>query len=153
MAAADNAQIAEIRERLRTEALSWVGTPFHHDQSLKGVGVDCARLIIEVYAAAGLLESYRPEYYPPDWFLHQDRERYLEELDRHGFRRLHKGEVVNVGDIFGYRLGRCVAQGGIFIGDSIVVMAIYGKRVEAIDPWQKPLAERFAGAWRHPWLA
>lgn len=37
-----------------TEARTWVGTPFHHQARLKGVGVDCAGVVIGVAHALGL---------------------------------------------------------------------------------------------------
>lgn len=41
--------------KLLTIARSWLGTPFQHQGRLKGVGVDCIGLVIEVYREAGLL--------------------------------------------------------------------------------------------------
>lgn len=34
----------EVRELIVKEAREWVGTPWHHNQCCKGIGVDCARL-------------------------------------------------------------------------------------------------------------
>lgn len=42
------------RAQVIAEARSWVGTPFHHQGRLKGVGVDCAGLLICVGKALGL---------------------------------------------------------------------------------------------------
>lgn len=36
-------------------ARSWIGTPFHHQARLKGVGVDCAGLIIGVARELGVV--------------------------------------------------------------------------------------------------
>lgn len=38
-----------------TEARTWIGTPYHHQQCVKGVGVDCAQLIAGVGHALGLM--------------------------------------------------------------------------------------------------
>ena len=38
-----------------TEARTWVGTPYHHQARLKGVGVDCAGLVIGVARALDLV--------------------------------------------------------------------------------------------------
>ncbi len=35
------------------EALTWLGTPYHHQGRIKGVGVDCGTLICEVYEKVG----------------------------------------------------------------------------------------------------
>ena len=41
-------------ERVLTEARSWMGTPWHHQARLKGVGVDCIGLVVGVCSALGL---------------------------------------------------------------------------------------------------
>lgn len=51
------------RRRVVDEALSWVGTPYHHAASVKGAGVDCAHLLIEVYHTAGVAERTDPGFY------------------------------------------------------------------------------------------
>lgn len=47
-----------------TAARSWVGTPFMHQQSLKGVGVDCVGVILGVGRELGLLEISPQEWAP-----------------------------------------------------------------------------------------
>ena len=39
-----------------TLARGWVGTPFHHQARLKGVGVDCVGLVIGVARELGMVE-------------------------------------------------------------------------------------------------
>lgn len=34
-------------------AREWLGTPWHHNQALKGVGVDCIRFTMDVYSHFG----------------------------------------------------------------------------------------------------
>lgn len=48
------------------EALTWLGTPCHHQGRIKGVGVDCGTLICEVYEKVGLMDHLDPRPYPPD---------------------------------------------------------------------------------------
>ncbi len=48
-----------LRQSIVAEALSWAGTPYHHQARLKGVGVDCVGLPIGVARALGLV--------PPDF--------------------------------------------------------------------------------------
>lgn len=45
----------DIRQRIVEEARSWIGTPFRHQQHLRGPqgGVDCVNFIAEVATAAG----------------------------------------------------------------------------------------------------
>lgn len=46
------------RAEIVAEARSWLGTPYHHQARLKGVGVDCAGLLIGVARNLGMV--------PPD---------------------------------------------------------------------------------------
>jgi cell wall-associated NlpC family hydrolase len=39
------------------QARTWIGTPFHHQARLKGVGVDCAGLVIGVARDLGLVQQ------------------------------------------------------------------------------------------------
>jgi cell wall-associated NlpC family hydrolase len=52
----------QLSEQILTEARSWIGTPWHHNQACKGVGVDCARLyqsvLKEVTGIDSKLENY-----------------------------------------------------------------------------------------------
>jgi cell wall-associated NlpC family hydrolase len=40
--------VTVTREQIVAAARRWLGTPFHHQGRLKGVGVDCAGVIVEV---------------------------------------------------------------------------------------------------------
>jgi cell wall-associated NlpC family hydrolase len=62
------------------EAMTWLGTPYHHQGRVKGVGVDCGTLICEVYEKVGLMDHLDPRPYPPDWHMHQLGQRYLEHV-------------------------------------------------------------------------
>ena len=50
------------------EALSWIGTPYHHQGSVKGVGADCLGLVRGVFRE---VYGFDPEgvdlNYAPDW--------------------------------------------------------------------------------------
>ena len=68
------------RELIEKIALTWIGTPYHHHSGIKGVGCDCVHLLIKVYVEAGLMEDYDPGYYPPQFFMHSDEERFLKKV-------------------------------------------------------------------------
>lgn len=54
------------RSQIAEEALSWVGTPWHHHQCCKGYGVDCVQLLYGVGRAVGFIpEDYVIENYEP----------------------------------------------------------------------------------------
>jgi len=49
------------------EARSWIGTPYQHQASLKGVGCDCLGLLRGVWRAVMGNEPELPPPYSPDW--------------------------------------------------------------------------------------
>jgi cell wall-associated NlpC family hydrolase len=49
-------------EDVVVEARTWVGTPYHHQQCVKGHGVDCAQLVAGVGHALGLLPVLPRQY-------------------------------------------------------------------------------------------
>ncbi len=55
------------RDRIVAEALAWVGTPYRHQASLKGVGCDCLGLVRGVWRAVIGPEPEVAPAYSPDW--------------------------------------------------------------------------------------
>lgn len=51
-----------MRERIVVEARSWIGTRFHHQARLKGVGCDCAGLVVGVCKELGLSDFDKSDY-------------------------------------------------------------------------------------------
>lgn len=49
------------------EARSWIGTPYHHQASLKHVGCDCLGLLRGVWRAVMGTEPELPPPYSADW--------------------------------------------------------------------------------------
>lgn len=69
-------------ERALTEARTWLGTPYQHQSSLKGVGCDCLGLARGVWRA---LHGEEPEPTPPyrsDWAEVCGEERLLDAARR-----------------------------------------------------------------------
>jgi cell wall-associated NlpC family hydrolase len=100
---------AENRARVVDAAREWLGTPYHHAADLRGVGVDCAMILVRVFCDLGLVQPFDPRPYTKDWMLHRDDERYL------GFLLARAREVAHPepGDVILFRVGRCYAHGGI----------------------------------------
>lgn len=136
-----------IREQVVAEAMSWVKTPWHHMARVKGGGVDCAQLLLGVYAAIGLVPARKLGYYPPDWHLHQDRPRFLEILAEHA-------EPVDApalpGDVAMFKYGRHAAHGSIVVGWPLIVHAYRQERAVVVSDAERDqdLAARLNGFWR-----
>jgi len=56
-----------IRNDIVAEVRSWIGTPYRHQASLKGVGCDCLGLVRGVWRALIGPEPERAPPYAPDW--------------------------------------------------------------------------------------
>jgi NlpC/P60 family putative phage cell wall peptidase len=59
--------MSSVSRRVVAEARSWIGTPYLHQASLKGVGCDCLGLPRGVWRAVLGDEPERPPPYSPDW--------------------------------------------------------------------------------------
>ena len=64
-------------------ARGFIGTPYRHQGSLKGVGCDCLGLIRGVWRELYGAEPEAPTPYAPDWAERAGRERLLEAAERH----------------------------------------------------------------------
>ena len=121
--------ISRQRALVTAEAESWLGTPYHHMGRIKGVGVDCAMLPAEVYAACGLIPAQSVDYYPMDWHLHRSGERYLRQTQAYA----HEVETAQPGDLVLFRFGRCLAHGGIVARWPLIVHAVARSQVMLTD--------------------
>lgn len=131
-----------MSERLRTaviaEAVTWIGTPFHHAARVKGAGVDCLMLLAEVYERAGVTGRIEPPFYVPDWHLHRDAERYMHGLLRHA-RAI---DVPEAGDVALFRFGRTFSHGAIVAEWPRLIHAYWAIGVVWGDALRFPLGDR-----------
>jgi cell wall-associated NlpC family hydrolase len=131
------------RETVVATARSWLRTPYHHAARVKGAGVDCAMLLAEVYAEAGLIPRVEPEPYPPDWHLHRDRDRFLEWVNRFG----QPTQDPKPGDLAMYRFGRASSHGAIIVNWPEIIHAVRYRGVTLDTGESADLASRFVGFW------
>ena len=71
------------REQILTEARGWIGTPYRHQASLKGVGCDCLGLLRGVWRALHGSEPEAMPAYAPDWAEAGGSETLAEAARRH----------------------------------------------------------------------
>jgi cell wall-associated NlpC family hydrolase len=134
---------AELRAAIVAEARTWLRTPYRNLGAIKGVGVDCAMLLVRVYQAVGLVPAdFDPRPYSPDWYLHRDEERFLAHVLPRA-RRLERGER---GDIALYRYGRSISHGAILVDDE---QLIHANRLTGLVELceRRALAPRFDSFW------
>lgn len=107
---------ADLREAVAAEARTWWDTPYHHLGDVKGAGVDCAMLLVRVYAACGLIPADTdPRPYAHDWHLSQDDQVYLGWLDRFA-QRLPDDAEPQLADIAVWHFGKTFSHGAIVMG-------------------------------------
>lgn len=128
-------------------ARSWLGTPYHHQASLKGVGTDCLGLVRGVWREIHGREPQMPPPYSRDWTV--GGETLIEAARRH-FMEVPPDQA-GAGDvlIFRYRANLPAKHCGLLVTDESFVHAIEGAPVSvvAFSNWWR---RRVAGAFRFP---
>ena len=101
------------RTRIVAEAITWLGTPYHHQASQKGVGCDCLGLVRGVWREVYDAEPERPPPYARDW--RAGEETLLTAARRHlvdiPVADAREGDVV----LFRYRRQLPVRHAGILV--------------------------------------
>lgn len=129
----------ERRNAVIAEALTWLNTPYHHMGRIKDAGCDCATFLCEVYERAGVIGHIDLDYYPIDWHLHRDDERYLTQLLGYA----HEITSPEPGDVAMYRYGRAAAHGAIYIDAETIIHSYIGRGVIKSNP--ASMADRLVG--------
>jgi NlpC/P60 family putative phage cell wall peptidase len=132
------------------EARSWIGTPYRHQASLKGVGCDCLGLLRGVWRGVVGAEPELPPPYAPDW-----AEAGADALMAAARRHLLAMHAVEPGCVllFRWRDGLPAKHCAIATSAATMIHAHDGACVAevAFRPWwQRHLAGVFAfpGEWR-----
>lgn len=135
----------EIVRLVRT----WLGTPYHHQASLKGVGCDCLGLVRGVWRELYGTEAELPPGYSRDWAEASGAEPLLDAASRHllsvAADRATAGNVV----VFRLRPGLVAKHTAILTSPSTFVHAMEGGPVSevALSPWWR---RRVAAAFSFP---
>ena len=131
------------------EARSWIGTPYRHQASLKGVGCDCLGLVRGVWRAVIGDEPARAPPYSRDW---------AEASGDEAFARAARTHLVEIGRddflpgdvlLFRYAPHYPAKHAAIVTASELMVHAHDGACVAeaAIAPWWR---RRLACAFRFP---
>lgn len=134
------------REAIVTEARSWLGTPYHHGASLKGVGVDCIGLLIGIARNVGMLPpDWQPAPYPAQWHLHQAEERLMEGIAAAGCVEVSVAQR-QPADILLFRFGQVCAHTALLLPEDYMLHALLDRAVvchRLAGRWEKRLARVF----------
>jgi NlpC/P60 family putative phage cell wall peptidase len=125
------------RAQIVREARSWIGTPYHHQQSCRGVGTDCLGLVRGVWRSLYGQDAEAPPAYSRDWAEASGVETLINAADRHLIKipvgSASGGDIV----IFRFRAGSPAKHVGILAAPERVIHAMEGgPAVEmTVTPW------------------
>lgn len=134
-------------EAVVAAARLWIGTPYHHQASLRGVGADCLGLIRGVWRDLYGEEAEQPPGYSRDWGEVSGTETLVEAAMRHLIRR--ENAVPSPGDvlIFRMRAGAIAKHAAILATPVTMIHAAEHRRAAEVpltSYWQRRLAAVFA---------
>jgi NlpC/P60 family putative phage cell wall peptidase len=130
-------------------ARAWIGTPYHHQASVRGAGADCLGLVRGVWRELFGREAEVAPAYTRDWGEATGEEtmldgarRQLVEIDPKAIR---PGDVI----VFRLRPGAVAKHAAIVTGETSMVHAMEGARASevSLSPWWR---RRIAGAFSFP---
>jgi NlpC/P60 family putative phage cell wall peptidase len=137
------------RSLIIAEARGWIGTPYMHQASLKGIGCDCLGLVRGVWRAVIGEEPERAPPYAPDWAEASKGEPLAAAAARHLLAV--PPDVFEPGDVvlFRWRANLAAKHAAIVTSSDTMVHAHGGAAVAevAIAPWWR---RRLAYAFRFP---
>lgn len=125
------------RDDIVAETRRWLGTPYHHQASLHGIGADCLGLVRGVWRALHGAEAEAVPAYSRDWAEATGEEtmlaaarRHLREIDPATARH---GDVL----VFRFRTYAVAKHVGILTGPARMIHAVEGLDVAevALVPW------------------
>lgn len=130
-------------------ARCWVGTPYHHQASQRGVGADCLGLVRGVWRDLYGHEVQVPIVYTRDWSSGKGEETLLDAARQHLDERPVEDAVPGCVVVFRYRVGLAAKHCGIVTGPDAFVHAMEGVAVSevAMTGWWR---RRIAGAFAFP---
>ncbi len=110
------------RARVISIARSWIGTPYHHQESVKGAGCDCLGLVRGVYRELYGFEAQKVPAYSRDWAEAGG----VETLLKAGRAHLRETDRPRPGDIliFRFQKSALAKHAAIMVGERRMIHAI-----------------------------
>jgi NlpC/P60 family putative phage cell wall peptidase len=137
------------RSEIVAATRTWLGTPYQHQASLKGVGCDCLGLVRGVWRELYGREPEAPPAYRADWAETGGAETLLEAARRHLIPI--PTDDFQPGDVLLFRMsaGACVKHAAIVSAPGKIIHAYWGRAcVESwLGPWWR---RRIAFAFSFP---
>ena len=129
------------------EAATWLGTPYRHQGSRKGVGCDCLGLVRGIWRAVYGGEPEDPGPYSPDWAEAGGGDPLIEAARRHCVEKPLAGARPGDLVVFRWRAHHPAKHLGILLPGERFLHAYEGHAVMAsplISQWRRRIAGVFA---------
>ncbi len=130
------------RTRIVAEARSWIGTPYHHQASVKGIGCDCLGLVRGVWRGLYGDEPELPPPYSSDWAEALSRETLAEAAGRHmmlvALAAIRPGDVL----LFAMKDHAPAKHCTIMTAPGLMIHAIESHPVAEVTLWNSDRAGR-----------
>ena len=141
--------MSDIPMEAVAEARRWIGTPYRHQASLRGVGCDCLGLVRGVWRAVRGAEPEPVPAYTPDWAEAGGSETLALAATRHLVPRALDAAAPGDVLLFRWRAGMPAKHAAILVAPDRMVHAHDGAAVAevALAPWW---CRRLAYAFRFP---
>lgn len=125
-----------VGQRISDAAKKWLGTPYMNNTMVRGVGVDCAYLLVAALVDSGVMRAdwLEIENYSNEWHLHHSEEKYLKYVQQVA-DEVDLTSPIKEGDFLLYQYGRCISHGAIYVGDGLVIHSFvdYGVIYSKLD--------------------
>ncbi len=129
-------------------ARGWIGTPYHHQASVRGVGTDCLGLVRGVWRDIYGTDAEVPPAYSRDWAEAGGAETMIAAARRHLVETDGRNSEIGAGDVLIFRLRpEMVAKhAGIATGEDTMIHAMEGRPVAEVGLglwWRRRIAAVF----------
>jgi NlpC/P60 family putative phage cell wall peptidase len=135
------------RAAIIAEARIWIGTPYRHQGSLRGVGCDCLGLLRGLWRGLIGPEPEKPDPYSPDWAEAGGAEALINAAQRHlvplADCAFAEGDVI----LFRFRKNVSAKHIGIATGATQMIHAHEGAcvaEVPIVPFWRRRIAATFS---------
>jgi NlpC/P60 family putative phage cell wall peptidase len=137
------------RDAIVAAARAWIGTPYHHQASRRGIGTDCLGLVRGVWCDLYGSDAEAPPPYSRDWGEVSGCETILDAAARHF--KVIEALAIAAGDVVVFRLrpGAVAKHAAIVASDSTMIHAMEGVPVSEV-PLSHWWRRRIAAAFRFP---
>lgn len=136
-----------VREAVVAAARGWIGTPYRHQGSTRGVGCDCLGLVRGVWREVYGVDPEQPGPYAPDWAEAGGEDRLLAAAARHcaavAIEDRQAGDLV----VFRWKPRTAAKHVGILVGRDRFLHAYEGHAVVTsplVAQWRRRIAGVFA---------